>query len=116
MNDQISSLTIRRLDVEADAAALARLAQLDSAEIPAHPALGIEVEGRLLAAVSLVDGASLADPFSRTTELRALLELRAAQLRRRATGRVGVRGARRPTAALPGSVPGAGGRLLTLRS
>ena len=38
--------------------------------------LGAEVEGRLLAAISLADGAVVADPFSPTGELADLLELR----------------------------------------
>ena len=42
--------------------------------------LGVEVEGRLLAAISIETGEVIADPFSRTSELRALLKLRAAQL------------------------------------
>ena len=45
--------------------------------------LGAEVEGRLLAAVSIDTGKVVADPFSRTAELRDLLELRAGQLRGR---------------------------------
>jgi hypothetical protein len=115
MTDQIAAITIRRLD-ESDSAALSRLAQLDSGSVPEGAVLGAEVEGRLLAAVSLADGASVADPFSRTTELRAMIELRAAQLRRREAPRHGLRSesAGRSRGALAGSVPGAGGRLLTL--
>lgn len=82
MSDTTSTLTIRRLREE-DAAAVARLADLDSGALPAGPLLGAEVEGRLLAAVSLRSGALVADPFSRTDQLRALLELRAAQLHER---------------------------------
>jgi hypothetical protein len=78
-----------------------------------------EVEGEALAALSVANGELVADPFSRTAELRALLELRAMQLRGRA-GRRRREGRRsRPhaaaRAALAGSPPGAGGRLLTLR-
>ena len=39
-----------------------------------------EVDGRVLAALPLRDGRALADPFRRTADLVALLELRAAQL------------------------------------
>jgi hypothetical protein len=39
------------------------------------------VEGRLVAAVPLAGGQTLADPFERTEQLVRLLELRAAQLR-----------------------------------
>jgi hypothetical protein len=85
---------LRRLGGD-DLAAVKRLAQLDSHRTPSGKLLGAEIEGRLLAAMSLTTGESVADPFSRTDELRALLELRAAQLRRR------VRGARRRPFRLP---------------
>ncbi len=76
-----SAMTIRRMDVtDADQAALARLAELDSGAELEGPVLGAEVEGRLLAAISIETGEVIADPFSRTSELRALLKLRAAQL------------------------------------
>lgn len=97
MSDQTptinSALTIRRLDLtDADRAALARLAARDSGDILDGPVIGVEVEGRLLAARSLSTGRVLADPFSHTEELRTLLELRAAHLRRReASGVHGVR-------------------------
>ena len=78
-----SAMTIRRMDLtDADRAALARLAELDSGRQLEGPVLGAEVEGRLLAAISLETGEVIADPFSRTSELRALLKLRAAQLQR----------------------------------
>jgi hypothetical protein len=117
--DQIAALTIRRL-TEDDRAAVLRLAQLDSNRTPEGELLGAEVEGRLLAAISLSTGEAVLDPFRRTQEIRGLLELRLAQLRRRerrAQRRVfglPVRG-RRSRAAMPGSPPGAGGRLLTLQ-
>ncbi len=60
-----------------DAASLARLAALDSAEVPAGPMLIAEVEGELRAALSLRDGAALADPFVPTVALVRLLRLRA---------------------------------------
>ena len=47
------------------------------------PVLGAEVEGRLLAAISIDDRRVIADPFSRTSELRALLAARSSQLRDR---------------------------------
>lgn len=109
------SVTIRRL-VESDASALAKLSELDSEARIEAPVLGVEVEGKLLAAISLVDGRSVSDPFSRTAELRSLLELRARQVH----GRGPARGRRialrrsRARAALAGSPPGAGGRLLAL--
>jgi hypothetical protein len=82
----IDGIRIRRLQ-DNDLAAIERLAQLDSRRPPEGTLLGVEIDGRLLAAISLATGESMADPFSRTGELRALLELRAAQLRRRENGR-----------------------------
>ena len=84
-----SAITIRRIDLtDVDLEALRRLAQRDSKKTaPDGPVLGIEVEGELLAATSLSTGETVADPFSRTDELRRMLELRAAQLRRRAPQR-----------------------------
>jgi hypothetical protein len=102
-------LVIRPLHGD-DLTAAQRLAQLDSSPLPEGDLLGALVEGRLLAAISVASGESIADPFSRTADLRALLELRAAQLRRRVNGRRRLR--RRlprpkPRAALAGSPPGA---------
>jgi hypothetical protein len=64
----------------ADAAALRRLAALDSATVPAEPHLVAERDGRLIAAVSTRDGAAIADPFERTADEVALLRRRAHQL------------------------------------
>jgi hypothetical protein len=66
-----------------DQHALARLAGLDSASVPAAPLLVAEVGGELRAARSLHDGAVIADPFQRTASLVALLALRAGQLQLR---------------------------------
>jgi hypothetical protein len=83
-----SAITIRRVDVtDDDHAALARLAELDSQYRLEGPVLGAEVEGRLLAAISIETGEVIADPFSRTSELRAMLKLRLAQLDQRHDGR-----------------------------
>ena len=79
-----SMITIRRMDLDdRDHASVAELAERDSHEPLTGPVLGLEVEGTLLAAISLDGGESIADPFSRTAELRKMLELRATQLRRR---------------------------------
>lgn len=99
MNEQTinSAITIRRLDVsDADRAAVARLAGRDSASLPEAPVIGVEIEGRLVAARSLASGEVVADPFSRTEELRAMLELRAKHLQRREQAQpAGLRAARR---------------------
>ncbi len=63
-----------------DEGALRRLADLDSTRVPDGPVLMAEIEGRAVAAISVLSGASFADPFIRTLELRRLLELRASQL------------------------------------
>ena len=74
------TLTIR-MAVSADAEALARLAQLDSASPPAGvPMLVAEVRGELRAAVPVKGGPAIADPFRRTVELVAILEERTRQL------------------------------------
>jgi hypothetical protein len=102
------SITIRRLGA-ADADALAGLAQVDSAHAPAAPALGAEADGRLVAAISVESGEVVADPFQPSAEAIALLRLRAGQLRPSRKRR-----RRRARGALPGSPPGAGGKLLRL--
>jgi hypothetical protein len=84
MADQ-TTIEIRMLGLE-DGAALARLAQLDTADAPPAPLLGGIVEGRLVAAHSLETGRSIADPFRHTAEIRSLLAERAGQLRGRGLG------------------------------
>lgn len=82
------ALTIR-MAVSADAAALDRLAQLDSASPPGPvPMLVAEVDGELRAALPLDGGRAIADPFQRTAELVALLAERARQLRTPAPRRI----------------------------
>ena len=109
----INGITIRRLG-PADDATVERLAQLDSGDRPAGQLLGAEIEGRLLVATSIETGKSVADPFIRTEELRSLVEMRVAKLRK--GGRASKRPRRRSRSrgALAGSPPGAGGKLLTL--
>ena len=112
-----NGITIRRLG-HGDEAAIERLVELDSGRRPKGEMMGIEVEGRLMVAMSIETEKSVADPFSRTAELRALLGIRIAQMngegerRRRIFGRRGSRSHSR--GALAGSPPGAGGKLLTL--
>lgn len=110
-NGPRAGMVIRRLDGR-DADALLHLASLDSAPTPTGEWLGAEVEGRLLAAASLDGQDTIADPFSRTSELRELLELRVGQLRGRTAH--GARRIARRRATLAGSHPGGGGRLLRL--
>jgi hypothetical protein len=73
-------VTVRRLDSAADESALVRLAERDSAEVPQGEILGAELNGSLVAAISLPTRRVIADPFTRTDQVRSLLELRAGQL------------------------------------
>jgi hypothetical protein len=63
-----------------DTVALARLAELDSAPMPAGAVLIAEANGQPRAALSLCDGAWIADPFRPTAATVQLLRARAAQL------------------------------------
>jgi hypothetical protein len=78
-------ITIRRA-TELDETALARLAALDSAPVPANPVLIAESNGQLRAALSLNDGTTIADPFHATAAIVELLLIFAApSLERRGT-------------------------------
>ena len=112
---KVTGVTIRRLGA-ADAPAVIRLAELDSKEAPDGDLLGADIEGRLVAVAPIAEGETIADPFSHTSELRALLELRASQLRGRQPrrsrlgGLLGRRGRRgTPTAPIP---PAGSGQLI----
>jgi len=98
VDDHSPALTLRYA-VPADAAALDRLAQLDSQHAPRGAVLVAEVGGELWAAISLDDRHAVADPFRPTSELIALLVERARQLRR---------SQRSPRYAVPGAWAGAG--------
>lgn len=63
-----------------DEDAVARLAVIDSSEVPCPPVLLAEVGGELQAALSLADGRVVADPFRPTAALVELLHARARQL------------------------------------
>ena len=79
MTSTLSSQITIRPGYADDDRALARLAALDSAAgIPAAPLLVAEVDGDLQVALSLQDGAVIADPFHPTAELVALLRAHAA--------------------------------------
>ena len=72
--------TLIRYAVDSDAAAVARLAALDSSAIPDGPLLVAEVDGELWAAVAIHRGAAIADPFRPSGPLVELLRARARQL------------------------------------
>lgn len=73
------SITLR-LGSLADQERLARLAELDSSTPPPPPILLAEVDGQLRAALALIGGAVIADPFHPTSDLIDLLCARARQL------------------------------------
>ena len=109
-----NGITIRRLG-PGDEAAIERLVQLDAGTRPEGALMGVEIEGRLLVAASVETGRRVADPFSRTAELSALLDVRITQMNGQGERRRRVRRRRsRSRGALAGSPPGAGGKLLTL--
>jgi hypothetical protein len=64
-----------------DGSAIARVAALDSAAVPAGELIVAEADGALVAARSLDTGAVVADPFRPTADVVALLDLRARALR-----------------------------------
>lgn len=70
-----------RMAVPDDAAAIERLAQLDSRGAPPLPLILAEVDGRVVAALSLDGRVALADPFRPTATVLELLRMRVAQLR-----------------------------------
>jgi hypothetical protein len=111
MSEIQDQVTIRKLNGQ-DHENVVRLAQLDSSPTPEGDLLGAVVDGRLVAAVSLNSGESLANPFVPSEGVRSMLELRARQLGPK-RGRLFPR--RRRTRGSLGAQPaGAGGRLLAL--
>jgi hypothetical protein len=76
----------------ADERALKNLAALDGRRLPAGPFLVAEIDGELRSALSLGDGAVIADPFRHTAHLVDLLRshgaAQASAKRRRAGARV----------------------------
>jgi hypothetical protein len=79
-----------------DGSALARVAALDSAGVPAGELIVAEADGVVVAARSLRTGAVIADPFRPTADVVALLAVRAAGMtapapRRRLAVRLGLR-------------------------
>ncbi|MCA1689448.1 MAG: hypothetical protein LC720_03105 [Actinobacteria bacterium] len=84
-------LTIRPARAE-DAAAVRRLAALDSAPVPHGPLLLAEVDGRLLAAAPAPAGRAIADPFAETAVLVDLLRVATASPGRRVRRRTEILG------------------------
>ena len=67
-----SSISLRHA-VSSDAAALDRLAQLDSKRLPAGTHLVAERDGELIAAIAQPSGIAIADPFTPSADAVALL-------------------------------------------
>ena len=65
-----------------DARAIDRLAALDERDLPNGQRLVGELEGRIVAALEVRSGQTIADPFVPTQGIVELLGLRAAQVRR----------------------------------
>jgi hypothetical protein len=72
-----ATVTLRVATGDSDRA-VARLAELDSAAPLRGPVIVAEVDGQPRAALSLVDGSVVADPFHLTVPLVELLRMRAA--------------------------------------
>jgi hypothetical protein len=77
--DVYDAVTVRLAGADDDES-LRRLVELDSGTAPRGPLLVAEVDGDVLAARSLVDGSSVANPFVHTAHLAELLALRSAHL------------------------------------
>ena len=75
----IQDLTIRLAEAE-DHTALRRLAERDSATVPASPLLVAATGDELLAAASLADGGVIADPFRHSGGAATLLVERIRQI------------------------------------
>ena len=75
-----ASLTIRHA-IAADEADLTRLAALDSSRVPSGELLVAEVDGSLVAALSIDTGAAIADPFEHTAAIVDSLRAQARESR-----------------------------------
>jgi hypothetical protein len=72
---------IIRVALGSDGSAIRRLAELDSAPVPAGDLLVAESDGALVAAHAPVTGATIADPFRHTAQVVELLHLRGSMMR-----------------------------------
>jgi hypothetical protein len=72
-----SSVTLRPAEPD-DERAIAIVAQRDTRPVPPEPHLVAECDGALVAALSLRNGAAVADPFRRTAEVVELMRRYAA--------------------------------------
>jgi hypothetical protein len=77
----VPSTVVIRSARRSDGVALDRLAQLDSARVPAGELLVAESEGALVAAHAPSTGATIADPFRHTAGVVGMLHARGAMMR-----------------------------------
>jgi hypothetical protein len=71
---------LMRTATAADTARIRTLALLDNKRVPAGPFLVAEAGGEIVAAKSLSSGTVIADPFRLTSDIVAMLRLRAGQV------------------------------------
>jgi hypothetical protein len=79
-----SDEVVIRRSVPGDGDAVARLARLEDRRLARGPYVVAERRGEVVAAMPLLGGSAVADPFEPTADMVALLELRARQLTGRA--------------------------------
>lgn len=77
---EAARLTIRPAQ-PADSAAIATLSELDERRVPQGSVLVAELDGAIIAAMSLEGGHPVTNPLRPTTDVVELLELRSRQLR-----------------------------------
>jgi hypothetical protein len=77
---QTAQSMLMRRATAADTARLRTLAYLDDKRLPAGPFLVAETGGEIVAARSLATGSVVADPFRLTSDIVAMLRLRASQI------------------------------------
>jgi hypothetical protein len=75
-DQRVTVRALRGRDIEP----LRVLAALDGRHVPTGPVLVAEMDGELVAALPLDGGRAIADPFRRTADIVALLELRGRQI------------------------------------
>lgn len=80
-NTTTTSDLIIRIARSQDTESLEQLARLDDQRALRGEVLVAEIDGRILAARSMESGRTIADPFHRTANLVALLDVRAGLLR-----------------------------------
>jgi hypothetical protein len=77
--DAEQRITVRHATAD-DAAQIRTLAALDDRKLPNGPWFVAEADDEIVAVMPIAGGPVVADPFRRTADLVALLELRASQL------------------------------------